>query len=277
MRTAVPRYTCGVFFRRQNSVPLLLITSIAFCMFLHAQTPATVQVVIKVTDQTGAPIPKAHIRLVPPPDRPPAAMETGQTGELTLQLKPGGRALFTSAQGFKSDVRHIEVAGSQNGNVIPVMLHVGSFGGPVVVLSEEEAAKYARQLFLSAMPYHKDWSIRPDEFAAMAHINVVVRNPETHTQERYGGVRMSDLLAQAGAPIDDASIDIAVRSYVTANDEVFSLAELMPGLHEGEILVADSVDGHPLAAADGPFMLVVSADKRRVRWVKRLQWIKLHP
>jgi len=249
----------------------------AFGPLVFAQGPATDQVTIKVTDQTSAPIPNARIRVVPGPDHPPAPMETGATGELALQLKPGGYALFTSAQGFKSDIRHIEIRTSPAGTVVPLVLKVMSGGGPVVVVSEEEARKQAQSLFLYAMPYRGDWQITQKEFAAMPQTRVEIRNLETGATERYGGVRISDLLTLAGAPMDDASIDIATRSYLKANEAVFSLAELAPGLHEGEILVADSLNGLPLDSAHGPFMLVVSADRRRIRWVRNLRRIVLYP
>lgn len=47
---------------------------------------------------------------------------------------------------------------------------------------------------------------------------------------------------------------------------VFSLAELDSGILESEIIVADTVDGAPLSAQQGPFRLVA-------RWVRMLKSI----
>jgi hypothetical protein len=146
-----------------------------------------------------------------------------------------------------------------------------------VVISEEEAAERARELFLSAMPYHADWWIKKNEFKAMPHISLTVTDPATGKKETYSGVRLRDLLALAGAPLGAEFHGVALRTYVSADDVVFSLGELEPGLESGEVLIADSKDGHPLAPSEGPFMLVVSADIPRARWVKHLHAITMHP
>jgi hypothetical protein len=45
---------------------------------------------------------------------------------------------------------------------------------------------------------------------------------------------------------------------------VLSLAEVDSSFHGGQVLVADTRDGHPLADS-GPFELIVSDDKRPAR------------
>jgi DMSO/TMAO reductase YedYZ molybdopterin-dependent catalytic subunit len=52
---------------------------------------------------------------------------------------------------------------------------------------------------------------------------------------------------------------------------VFSIGELDPALSRSEILVADTVDGGPLTAAQGPLRLVVPKDTRGARGVRMLQ------
>jgi hypothetical protein len=247
-----------------------------FCASATAQTIPTARVIVKVADQSGAGIAGARVRVVPPPDAPPAAMETDRKGELPLNLKMGGHGVFVSAQGFKSSVEHIEVHPAAEAQVIPIELRIGDTFSPVVI-SEDEAAEQERDLFLSAMPYHADWRIRPVEFKAMRHTSVTITNPATRKKESYSGVRLSDLLILAGAPLGDQFYGFALSTYVAADDVVFSLGELEPGSISGEVLIADSKDGHSLVPPAGPFMLVVSADTPRARWVKHLHTITMHP
>jgi hypothetical protein len=203
-------------------------------------------------------------------------METDNKGELPLNLKLGGHGVFVSAQGFRSSVEHIEVHPAGEAQIIPVELRVGDTFNPIVI-SEEEAAERARYLFLSAMPYHADWWIKPVEFKALPHSSVTVINSTTGKKESYSGVRLSELLILAGAPLGHEFYGLALRTYICADDVVFSLGELEPGLLSGEVLIADSKDGHPLDPPEGPFMLVASADTARARWVKHLRTITMHP
>jgi hypothetical protein len=246
------------------------------CASGAAQTRPTAPVIIKVADPSGAGVAGAHVRVIPSPDPPLAAMETDNKGELPLNLKVGGHGVFVSAQGFKSSIEHIEVRPGAEAQVIPVELRPGdTFSAEVI--SEEEAAERERDLFLSAMPYHADWWIKPVEFKAMPHISVTVTNPATGKKESYSGVRLSDLLILAGAPMGREFYGLALRTYVSADDVVFSLGELEPGLESGEVVIADAKDGRRLGPPEGPFMLVVSADAPRARWVKHLQTITMHP
>ena len=55
---------------------------------------------------------------------------------------------------------------------------------------------------------------------------------------------------------------------------VLSIAEVMPGFQDGQVLVADTRNGQPLGDY-GPFQLIVSNDKRPARWVHNLNSISL--
>ena len=203
-------------------------------------------------------------------------METDNKGELPLNLKAGGHGVFVSASGFKSSVEHIEVRPAAEAQVFAIELRVADTFSPMVI-SEEEAAERERELFLSAMPYHADWRIKQNEFKAMPHVSVTVTDPATGKKETYSGVRLAGLLTLAGAPLGAEFHGVALRTYVSADDVVFSLGELEPGVESGEVLIADSKNGHSLAPPEGPFMLVVSADNPRARWVKQLRTITMHP
>jgi hypothetical protein len=54
---------------------------------------------------------------------------------------------------------------------------------------------------------------------------------------------------------------------------VFSLAELDQGLTNNGIIVADAVDGQPLAAKQGPLRIVTPKDTRPARSVRMLEKI----
>jgi hypothetical protein len=269
------RYTFEVCCARLKFF-LFSFASVFLCASGMAQTSPTAKVIVKVADQSGAGIAGAHVRVVPPPDAPPAAMETDNKGELLLNLKVGGHGIFVSAQGFKSSVEHIEVRAAAEAEVIPIELRIADTFSPVVI-SEDEAAERARELFLSGMPYHADWWIKPVEFKAMPHITVTVMNPATGKKESYSGVRLPDLLTLAGTPLGAEFHGVALSTYVSADDVVFSLGELEPGIQRGEVVIADSKDGRALDPSEGPFMLIVSADAPRARWVKHLHSITLHP
>ena len=55
-----------------------------------------------------------------------------------------------------------------------------------------------------------------------------------------------------------------------------SLAEVDPEFHTGEVILADSIDGHSLGK-DGPWKLVVTEDKRPARWVRNVWDIGYYP
>jgi len=73
--------------------------------------------------------------------------------------------------------------------------------------------------------------------------------------------------------MDNASQYRGIDRYVIAEARdgyraVFSLAELDSGILESEAIVADTMDGPPLVAGQGPFRLVAPHEKRPARWVR---------
>jgi len=56
---------------------------------------------------------------------------------------------------------------------------------------------------------------------------------------------------------------------------VFGLAELDPGTRPNRIILADTVDGAPLAAGDGPFRLVAEGDVRPARSVRQVTSVEV--
>jgi hypothetical protein len=53
---------------------------------------------------------------------------------------------------------------------------------------------------------------------------------------------------------------------------LYSLVETDPTIHSGQVLVADTLDGKPLAD-DGAFKIISTEEKRPARWVRNLDKI----
>ncbi len=105
-----------------------------------------------------------------------------------------------------------------------------------------------------------------------------VMNPHNKKQESYEGVLLEELLRRAGVPQGEKLKGPLLVTYVIAGAEdgyrvVFSLAELDSGILDCEVIVADTLDGTPLAPKEGPFKLVAPHEKRPVRWVRMLKSI----
>jgi len=96
----------------------------------------------------------------------------------------------------------------------------------------------------------------------------------------YVGVLVGEILKRAGAPLGDALRGDAVASYVLASatdgyQVVFSLAELDPDFTSNDIIVADTVDGEPLFAGQGPLRIVAPNDSRGARSIRMLERLEV--
>ncbi len=96
----------------------------------------------------------------------------------------------------------------------------------------------------------------------------------------YAGVLVGEILKRAGAPIGSELRGNAVATYVVASatdgyQVVFSLAELDPAFTGNDIIVADTIDGKPLSANQGPLRIVAPKDVRRARSIRMLERIEV--
>jgi hypothetical protein len=262
---------------RLKKISFTLLSAVLFVITeLPAQEATKTQVTINVTDPTGSRVANAQVRLIPSPAGGTVKLTTDDKGRLSLELKPGGYGLFVTDPGFKSFVTHLEVQKSKEVQVIPVVLEIGSVGSPTAIYP----ASFKDALFIHAFPYHELVILQPAEFKALPHTKVTVRNPDTNADDTYSGVPVADLLTRLGAPLGKEFYGIALTSYVIATGScgdgaILSLAEVDPSVHNGAVLVADSMNGHPLNSKSGPFELVLTEDKRPVRWVRKLVSIEL--
>lgn len=94
----------------------------------------------------------------------------------------------------------------------------------------------------------------------------------------WDGVALAELLRAAGVPLGKQlrGRNLALYVRITATDGyrvVYSLAELDPAMHDGDVILADRRDGHALDGKEGPFRLVARDDKRPARWVRQVSAI----
>jgi DMSO/TMAO reductase YedYZ molybdopterin-dependent catalytic subunit len=106
----------------------------------------------------------------------------------------------------------------------------------------------------------------------------VVNTHNNNKTEEYGGVPLALFLARAGVPQGDQIRGPWMTAYVLVQAAdgyrvIFSLAELDSSFLDSELLVADTMDGAPLAGDEGPYKLIAPHDKRPGRWVRMVQSI----
>jgi hypothetical protein len=244
--------------------------------FLQGQQGTTTPITVRVTDVSGAVVPHAQLQFVPAPDPAPAKFETDDHGERGIELRAGSYTLSVSARGFKTYTRHIDVkiAGGQfsASHFVQVVLEVAHSDSPAADVAEDS-------LELIADPYHLPMRLSPADFRALPHVTITIHNGHTSAAETYSGIPLSTLLEKMNAPLGKELHGEAMASYLIATGSdgysvALSLAEVDPGFHDGQIMVADSRDGQSLGKS-GPFQLIVSEDKRPARWVHNLISITL--
>jgi hypothetical protein len=119
----------------------------------------------------------------------------------------------------------------------------------------------------------------PAELKAMPQKTVKVHNEHTKMDESYSGVPVGDLLAKAGFVVSQTTHRKMLRSFVTAEGTdkywvLYSLTEVEGSEHDGDVMVATSMDGKDLGA-DGELKLISTGDKKPQRWVRNLAAITL--
>lgn len=88
---------------------------------------------------------------------------------------------------------------------------------------------------------------------------------------RYSGVSLADILKEAGVNAtklqgEDLAKYVLVKS-ADGSEAVIAFAELDAKLTDQTIILADQMNGKPLASGTGPFRLIVPKDKERTRWI----------
>ena len=122
-------------------------------------------------------------------------------------------------------------------------------------------------------------SLTPDDLKSMPRTQVEIKD-EDGRLVRYEGVLVGEVLKRAGAPLGSELRGNAMATYVVAAatdgyQVVFSLAELDPAITSSQIIIADTVDGKPLFAYQGPLRIVAPKDARPARSVRMLERLEV--
>jgi Oxidoreductase molybdopterin binding domain len=126
-------------------------------------------------------------------------------------------------------------------------------------------------------PDGKSITFTPEDIAAMPHKSVSVYNSHAKANETYSGVSLADLLGKVGVPLGESVRGKLFLIGVVAEGTdhygvLYSLAEVDPSIHAGDVIVADSMDGQKLGK-DGAFKVVSTEEKRPARWVRNLDQV----
>jgi hypothetical protein len=125
----------------------------------------------------------------------------------------------------------------------------------------------------------KTLTLSPSDLAALPHKSVAVFNAHSKANETYSGVPLADLLSKVGVPLGESVrgklflIGIVAQG-TDSYGVLYSLAEVDPAIHTGDVIVADTLDGQKLDK-DGAFKMVSSEERRPARWVRNLTSISV--
>ncbi|WP_419701353.1 molybdopterin-binding protein [Mucilaginibacter sp. NFX135] len=109
----------------------------------------------------------------------------------------------------------------------------------------------------------------------------VTRKDKDRKDHTYSGVILSEILKAAGVTLGPELKGENLTKYllVEASDGyqvIFALAELDKSFTDRTIILADKVDGAPLATADGPYRIIVQDEKKPARCIKQVTAMQVH-
>jgi hypothetical protein len=142
-------------------------------------------------------------------------------------------------------------------------------------MAEAKAAPAAGPLKLTYGDKSAEWTAAT--LAPLEHQTLTLYNEHAKANQTYSGVALIDLLARLGVP--DKPRGKEFRLYLVAEGSdgyqvVYSIGEVTPDVHDGSVIVADSLDGKPIGN-DGPLKLVATGEKRPARWVRNLVAVRV--
>jgi hypothetical protein len=159
-------------------------------------------------------------------------------------------------------------AQAQNQPASKSMDGMGQMGGMSMEHSMDKPALPAGSLKITFWDKSAEWT--PASLAALPHKTVTVVNEHTKAYQSYSGVPLIDLLTRLGVPDNPHGLGLKVYLVAVGADGyrvVYSLAEVNPAFQQAPVIVADTLDGKPLA---GNFQIVVTGEKGQSRWVRNL-------
>jgi hypothetical protein len=159
-------------------------------------------------------------------------------------------------------------------------LPVTALPGATLPLAQEQKAPAAAKPLVVGNEEGKLTPLSPEEWAKLPRRKAEAKDREGKAIA-YEGASLADVLRFGGVPFDGHLKGPRVASYVLVEAAdgyraVLALAEVDPSVAEKVVLLADRLDGKPLAAAVGPYRLVVPGDKIHSRWVRQVIRITVH-
>jgi len=165
-----------------------------------------------------------------------------------------------------------------------LMLSMASGAAPALAQAPAPAAEMHRgthaplpagPLKITFADKSAEWT--PATLAPLPHQALTLYNEHAKANQTYSGVPLIDLLTRLGVPDKPRGKDF--RLYVVAEGSdgyavVYSIGEVTPDVHDGTVMVADTLDGKPIAD-NGPLQLVATGEKRPARWVRNLAAIRV--
>jgi len=108
----------------------------------------------------------------------------------------------------------------------------------------------------------------------------IVRKDRDGKDHTYTGVILSDILTKAGVTMGQQLKGENLTKYLLAEASdgyqvIFALAELDKSFTDRTIILADAIDGQPLAAGDGPFRIIIQDEKKPARCIKQVTALKV--
>ncbi len=164
-------------------------------------------------------------------------------------------------------------ARAQDQSPAPAMSGMGSQAGKAT----GQAPAPAVPLKITFGTRSAEWT--PVTLAALPHQTITVYNEHAKVNQTYTGVSLIDLLTPLGVPAKPHGKDFVLFFVAEGSDGyrvVYSVAEVNPDVQDVTVIVADTLDGKPLADK-GPFQLVATGQKRPARWVRNLVAVRVLP
>jgi hypothetical protein len=157
----------------------------------------------------------------------------------------------------------------------PANLHSQAPAQPTGEMKMDAHSAPSTSLKITYAGKSEDWT--PATLAALPHTTINVYNEHAKASQTYSGVPLSALLTRLGVPEKPHGKDFRLYLLAEGTDGygvVYSVGEVTPDVHDGTTLVADTVNGKPLAD-NGQFQLVTTGEKRPARWVRNLASIRV--
>ena len=130
-------------------------------------------------------------------------------------------------------------------HVVALMLWAGTSGA---VAQQMEHSAPSPSTHLTIKTYDgKTLTLSPEELAALPHKSVSVFNAHSKANETYSGVPLADLLSKVGVPLGESVrgklfLTGVVASGMDGYGVLYSLAEVDPSIHTGDVIVADTLE-----------------------------------